>query len=279
MKTMRKIIKQTGFSQERGILLLTFLCLALLLSACGGNATPLPTYEPNPDEVDLGYWEETFPVVYADWAASVHGEAYLAGDTNAPTCNDCHEAPVDGEEVRTAELHLSTPARCARCHDNADLMADYEVPTDVYETYLADFHGVTINYYAQTDLTAIRDEAVCSDCHGSHAIYPADNELSSVSDANLQATCANCHAGAPEAFTSAYGHYRPVQTPASSSADSTVVFIVKLLYQALIPIVLGGMLLYIALDIFFRIKRKKTAKAVIEAQTKDETNPEHEVQS
>ena len=77
--------------------------------------------------------------------------------------------------------------------------------------------------------------------------------------ANLNATCANCHTDAPEGFSSAYGHYRPVKSPASSQSDSTVVFIVKLAYQALIPLVLGGMLAYIALDIFFRIKRKNTA--------------------
>lgn len=274
---MRKINPQTAFPQAHRIWLMAFLCLVIPLSACGNNESTFSSYQPNPTEVDLAAWEETFPEQYADWAASVHGETYLSGDENAPTCNDCHESPVDGTEVRTTELHLATPARCARCHDDETLMADYDVATDVYETYLADFHGTTINYYATTDLTAIRDEAVCSDCHGSHAIYPADNELSSVSEVNLQATCANCHTDASEAFTSAYGHYRPIQSAASSSGDSTVVFIVKLAYQALIPIVLGGMVAYIALDIFFRIKRKKAAKAIVSAQDKEATTPEQEV--
>ena len=155
-------------------------------------------------------------------------------------------------------------------------MADYEIADDVVETYLADFHGTTIQYYADADPTAMRSEAVCSDCHGSHAVYSADNELSSVNAANLDATCANCHADAPEGFSSAYGHYRPVKSPASSKSDSTVVFIVKLAYQALIPLVLGSMLAYIALDVWFRIKRKGAAKKA--AANKTESN-ESEAQS
>ncbi len=229
-----------------------------LLTACSSAQTSTP-FVPS-GEVDLAGWEATYPVEYEQWAGSVHGEAYLSGDTNAPTCNDCHDSPAQGEEIVTTTLHLETPARCARCHADSEMMADYEIADDVVETYLADFHGTTIQYYAETDLSAIRDEAVCSDCHGSHAVFAADDERSSVNAANLNATCANCHADAPEGFSSAYGHYRPVKSPASSTSDSTVVFIVKLAYQALIPLVLGGMLTYIALDIFFRIKRKNTAK-------------------
>ena len=233
--------------------------LLFILTAC--STTTLNTaYTPDASEVDLTAWEEAYPVQYEAWAESVHGEAYLSGDTNAPTCNDCHEAPVDGETVKTTALRLETPARCARCHADSDLMAEYEIADDVVETYLADFHGTTIQYYAETDLTAVRDEAVCSDCHGSHAVYAADNELSSVHADNLQATCASCHANAPEGFTSAYGHYRPVKSPASTASDSTIVFIAKVFYQAMIPLVLGGMLVYIGLDVWFRIKRKSAKK-------------------
>ena len=243
--------------QNSSIALVCYLCIWVLLlaSGCSSAGDLAAVYQPDPADVDLEGWAEAYPQVYADWETSVHGTAYLSGDTHAPTCNDCHDAPVEGEVVNTAEFHLQVPNRCARCHNDDTLMAEYGVADDVYETYLADFHGTTINYYAQTDPTALRDEAVCSDCHGSHAIYPQDDDRSSVAEVNLQATCSKCHAGASEAFTSAYGHYRPIQSPAST-VDSTVVFIVKLAYQALIPITLGGMLAYIGLDIFFRIKRK-----------------------
>ncbi len=245
---------------------LCLLCMTVGLAACSGTAVTPTAYTPDPADVDLEDWAEAYPEIYTDWESSVHGEAYLSGDENAPTCNDCHAAPVEGQVVNTAEFHLQVPDRCARCHNDDSLMDEYGVATDVYETYLADFHGTTIHYYAETDPTALRDEAVCSDCHGAHAIYPQDDERSSIAQVNLQTTCAKCHAGASEGFTSAYGHYRPIQSPAST-ADSTVVFIVKLAYQALIPITLGGMLAYIGLDIFFRIKRKKAKPAATEPET------------
>ncbi len=240
------------------LLLLMSLIAVLLVSGCSSNSAVPSTYQPDPADVDLEGWAEAYPQIYADWESSIHGTAYLSGDENAPTCNDCHDAPVEGEVVNTAEFHLQVPNRCARCHNDDALMADYGIADDVYETYLADFHGTTIQYYAENDPTALRDEAVCSDCHDSHAVYPQDDERSSVAAVNLQTTCAKCHAGASEAFTSAYGHYRPIQDPVSK-ADTTIVFIVKLAYQALIPITLGGMLAYIGLDIFFRIKKKNTA--------------------
>lgn len=245
------------------------------MTACS-QVKSIANYSPA-GEVDLPYWEEAFPQQYAEWADSVHGEIYLSGDDNAPTCNDCHEGPFEGDEIRTAELHLATPARCARCHSDDTLMEQYDIATDVYETYLADFHGVTINYYAQSNPTAIRDEAVCSDCHGSHAIYPKEVARSSISVANLQATCAKCHSGVPKAFTSAYGHYRPVISPASAKADSIVVFIVKLAYQMLIPIVLGGMLAYNALDIYHRVKRKKVAKEIVSEKADRSADPHETV--
>ena len=276
---MRKTHNPKIFPLQLKVSLLLIVLMAIGLSACGSIPTLSSSYTPDPADVDLAAWEAAYPAQFAAWEGSVHGEAYLSGDTNAATCNDCHESPEEGVTIKTAAFHLETPSRCARCHVDSDLMADYGIADDVVSTYLADFHGTTIQYYAETDPTAARDEAVCSDCHGSHAVYAADNELSSVNAANLDATCANCHAGAPEGFSSAYGHYRPVKSPASSSSDSTVVFIVKLAYQALIPIVLGGMVAYIALDIFFRIKRKSTAKKVEETTETTEESDKSEGQS
>ena len=92
-----------------------------LLTACSAAQTLTP-FVPS-GEVDLAGWETAYPVQYDQWAGSVHGEAYLSGDTNAPTCNDCHEAPAQGEEIVTTALHLETPARCARCHADSEMMA------------------------------------------------------------------------------------------------------------------------------------------------------------
>jgi hypothetical protein len=228
------------------------LGLLVFISACS-NAS-LPVYELEASEVPLETWEEMYPFEYFDWQISVHGKAYLSGDTNAPTCTDCHGDPETGE-MRTAAFRLEIPDHCARCHADADMMDPYEINSDVYDTYLADYHGTTIQYYQAVAPSTWRYEAVCSDCHGSHAIYPAEDERSTVAEVNLTDTCQRCHHEATYSFTSAYGHYRPIQSPVASQ-DSPLVFVVKLFYQAMIPVTLGMMLFYIGIDVRYRVKNR-----------------------
>jgi len=95
-----------------------------------------------------------------------------------------------------------------------------------------------------------------SDFHGSHAIYAPENKDSTVNTNNLTATCQKCHHDVSTTFASAFGHYRTALTPVSS-VESPIVFWVKLFYQILTPIVLGGMFFYIVVDIRFRLKNRK----------------------
>lgn len=235
--------------------LLLALCLLVLLAACSSTAGETETYTPEPSDVTLEEWEDLYPAQYASWAESVHGEAYLEGNQDAPGCTDCHADPESGE-IETAAFQLDIPNRCARCHSDESIMADYGISTDVYDTYAADYHGTTISYYQSTDPDTYRDEAVCSDCHGSHNVYAVEDERSSVNEANLTATCQKCHHDAPEEFASAFGHYRTARQPVSSD-DTPVLFWVKLFYQILLPFALGGMILYILLDIVYRLKKRK----------------------
>lgn len=230
------------------------LLTALLLSACATPGGAPSTYQPESSDVTLEEWAERYPTEYADWEESVHGQAYLSGDTAAPACTDCHADPDSGE-IQTAAFRLDIPNRCARCHGNESLMTAHDVSTDTVGSYLADYHGTTINYYHNTSPDTWRYEAVCSDCHGSHAILAPDNPDSSVAPANLADTCRKCHQDAPDAFATAYGHYRPIRTPVSS-ADSPITFWVKLFYEAMIPVALGMMVLFIAIDLRYRAKRK-----------------------
>ena len=235
---------------------LIFLVIALgtiLITAC--SQTESTTDYLPAGEVDLELMAAEYPAQYEQWESSVHGQAYLDGDTNAPACLDCHADPESGE-IETAAFQLDIPNRCGRCHADKELMADYDVSADVYETYLADYHGTTVAYYRATDPDSYRYEAVCSDCHGSHAVYAPENEQSSVHPANLATTCQTCHHDAPENFAMAFGHYRPARTPVSS-AENPLVFWVKLIYQAAIPVTLGGMLAYIGLDVRYRLQKRK----------------------
>ena len=60
-----------------------------------------------------------------------------------PTCIDCHGVH-NIEDPRTAAFRLQSPEMCAKCHADRALMAKYGISTDVFNTYVADFHGTTV---------------------------------------------------------------------------------------------------------------------------------------
>ncbi|MBN1319065.1 MAG: cytochrome c3 family protein, partial [Anaerolineales bacterium] len=178
-------------------LLIVFLLITLFISPRSAHAESDP---------DLNKWENDFPLQYGDWQDSVHGAAFLAGDPNAPNCTGCHNDPA-GDEFLTAAGRLEIPERCASCHADEEKMNSYRLSADVYDTYLADFHGTTIAFYRSQKEAEWRYEAVCSDCHENHAVFNQDDPRSTVSASNLPSTCRQCHAEAPANFNTA-GHYR-----------------------------------------------------------------------
>jgi hypothetical protein len=209
--------------------------------------TPEDAEPASPEEDD---WASRYPREYEDWKDSVHGRARLSGDTGAPGCTGCHDDPESGT-IRTSAFRLSIPSRCAECHDDAELMREHDVATDVYATYRADYHGLTIDYYRAHDASAWRYEAVCSDCHESHAVYRSSDERSSVAPANLLDTCRRCHSGAEPNFASATtGHFR------TDRDSSLLAYYIELIYRILIPVIIGLMAAYVALDLVHRLRGK-----------------------
>jgi hypothetical protein len=195
-----------------------------------------------------------YPKETREWRESVHGSAYLSGDTDAPGCTDCHEDPASSE-IRTASFRLSIPSRCARCHDDEKLMRRHQIATDVYASYRADFHGLTIDYYRHHDPSMWRYEAVCVDCHRSHAIHRPSDPRSSVASTNLLDTCKQCHPEAEANFASiTTGHFR------TDRESSLPAYWVALIYRILIPTVIGLMAAYVALDIVHRVRKRFAGK-------------------
>jgi predicted CXXCH cytochrome family protein len=173
------------------------------------------------------------------YGKSVHGRA------DVPVCTDCHRAH-DTTDPRDGALVMRTPEICGRCHSDEKLMKKYGLSTEVVATYLADFHGMSASFQkGQRKEDGKRLAAVCTDCHGVHDIQKAGDPKSSVMSANLQKTCARCHAGASDTFPGAWlSHYPP------SLEKAPLVWLVQAFYRLMIPFMVGGLVLQIALHLW-----------------------------
>lgn len=191
--------------------------------------------------------------VYDAYEASVHGESLTLGNPDVPTCTDCHGVH-DIEGPTRGRFHLFSPQICAECHADEALMAEYDIRTDVFETYVADFHGRTITLFQEITPDQQTNAPVCVSCHGVHDIRPADDSASAIAQENLLHTCQHCHPSAEIQFPEAWmSHYSP------SVEHWPIVFAVRLFYLVLIPAVIGGMLIYVVLDVRGRRRRRKEA--------------------
>ena len=189
--------------------------------------------------------------VFDQFKESVHGVALFDGDTNVPTCTNCHG--VHGiQNATTALFRNRSPELCATCHGDADLMAKYDISTHVFDTYLTDFHGKTVALFEQQDPNVATNKAVCIDCHGVHDIANADAEGSRTIRENLLQTCQQCHPGATSDFPAAWvGHFPP------TAESHPLLFVVNLFYTILIPVTIGGFLLLVATDVYRRIRGRR----------------------
>ena len=176
--------------------------------------------------------------IYRD---SVHGAALIDGNREVPTCTDCHGVH-DVEGPSRPQFHLFSPEICARCHEDEQLMAKYDISTEVFETYVADFHGTTVVLFEELAPDQETNKPVCIDCHGVHSIQSAADPHSSTFRENLLGTCQRCHPDATANFPASWlSHYTP------SPGTATVVWIVTMFYKIVIPVVIGAMLAYVAL--------------------------------
>jgi len=178
------------------------------------------------------------------YAQSVHGKA-AEGNPDVPVCTDCHRAH-DTTDPRDGALAMRTPEICGRCHTDEKLMQKYGLSTRVVETYLSDFHGMSATLQKGTRKDqGVRLAAVCTDCHGVHDIRRAESPDSPVMAANLQQTCSKCHQGATANFPAAWlSHYEP------TLESAPLVWLVQLFYRLMIPFMVGGLVLQIALHLW-----------------------------
>lgn len=178
--------------------------------------------------------------IYNLYRESVHGAALMdEANPDVPTCVSCHGVH-DVAGPSAGGFHINSPQICAECHENAELMEPYGIRADVFDTYVADFHGTTVKLFEGASPDQETNKPVCTDCHGVHDIRSAEDPNSAVIKANLLATCQKCHPDASTNFPASWlSHYSP------SLEHSPLVFYVNLFYQVLIPLTLGGMLVFV----------------------------------
>jgi hypothetical protein len=124
-------------------------------------------------------------------------------------------------------------------------MDKYGISTDVLNTYVADFHGTTVTLFEQQSPDAPTNKPVCYDCHGVHDIsWVTDPNTGIEMQQNLLVRCQKCHPDATSSFPSAWmSHYIP------SPEHYSLVYYVNLFYKFFIPLVLGGMVALVGLDV------------------------------
>jgi cytochrome b subunit of formate dehydrogenase len=108
---------------------------------------------------------------------SVHGQALLAGNPEAPSCADCHGShAVEHGMIGDSPVSRRRVAEtCSACHTQAE--ADFRHSA----------HGVA---FARGN----RDSPTCTDCHGEHNILPPGDPNAPISARNLaQQVCGDCH--------------------------------------------------------------------------------------
>ena len=195
-------------------------------------------------------------LIYEEYRNSVHGAA-LADErnTDVPTCTDCHGVHTQ-EDPRTASFRINSPQLCAKCHADEEMMGKYGISTNVFNTYLADFHGTTVTLFERQSPDVPTNKPVCYDCHGVHDMQKVGGGPDSLSvQENILAACRKCHPTATTNFPASWlGHYEP------DPEKYPLVYFVDLFYKILIPTVLGGMGLYVAVDAAGTVARRKRGK-------------------
>lgn len=188
--------------------------------------------------------------IFDEYATSVHGEALLTeSNPDVPTCIECHGVHNINDPT-TNLFRIRSPLLCANCHANVELMTQYDISTNVFNSYVADFHGTTITLFEQQNLDSESNKAVCYDCHGVHSIKRPDDPQSGIK-ANLLITCQQCHPNATANFPDAWAsHFEP------SLQHNPLVYLVNLFYKIVIPATLAFFGFFVATDIYRRIRKR-----------------------
>jgi cytochrome b subunit of formate dehydrogenase/nitrate/TMAO reductase-like tetraheme cytochrome c subunit len=129
----------------------------------------------------------------SEYASGIHFETLVDGDTDVPTCTDCHGTHniYGPNDVRSLINHLQVDGTCIGCHANQEITRRHDrLPTPEFvKSYEGSVHGRGVH------TKGLMVSATCVDCHGHHGMRPKTDEESSVYRRNIPNTCKECHLG------------------------------------------------------------------------------------
>jgi hypothetical protein len=117
------------------------------------------------------------------------------------------------------------------------------------------------------------NQPVCYDCHGVHDISNVNNPQTGLDmKQNLLARCRVCHPDATSNFPTAWmSHYIP------SPQNYSIVYYVNLFYKIFIPLVLGGMVVLVGMDVghslYFKSRKGKPHSGSSRPETPKPSTP------
>lgn len=184
---------------------------------------------------------------FGQYQRGIHGKALAARVMDSPNCTDCH-----GEHQILAPSGASSPVNagnlsdyvCAKCHNNADLVAKYGLKGGRISSYQDSYHGMAVK-------RGSTKAANCVSCHKAHDILPATNPASSIASGRIVATCQKCHPEANAVFAASYTHEAVIGKPDGIKRT------IELIYIPLIIAIIGGMAVHNGIITLHFIRRKR----------------------
>lgn len=194
----------------------------------------------------------------AEYNQSVHAEAIKKGNSDSPSCITCHGdhqiMAKSSPESKVAQ-GKQVSMLCSACHGSVELNDKYGLPTGKVESYYESYHGLAVR-------GGSKYAADCASCHGSHMIKPSSDPASSIHRDNLSETCGKCHPGA-----NLSAQFRTVHVTASEE-ESIILYWISQGYIWLIVLIIGGMFIHNALDLYRKLVDKKKHKHEIDEAKK-----------
>ena len=196
--------------------------------------------------------------IFEQYRSSVHGSALLVdSNPDVPTCIDCHGVHNISDPTTDACSACARRNCAPSVTPTPQLMAKYNITTNVFDSYLTDFHGTTVALFAAGRPERRRPTRRSVTTVTVSTTSPrVDASTSRVIRENLLTTCRQCHPGATADFPAAWvGHFPP------TLESHPLLFIVNAFYTILIPVVVAGFIFLVLTDIFRRVRRRTSRSA------------------